>query len=132
MGQAVSPPKRQRDMLTSQTYTAVAADENGKLLAFYILHPNNIGRCGHIANASYGVDAAYRGMGIGRLLVTDSLKMTKECGFTALQFNAVVASNRAALALYPKLGFERLCEIKNGFRSKDGRFIDTVMFYHAV
>ena len=31
-------------------------DENtGEILGLYILHPNNVGRCGHIANASFAV-----------------------------------------------------------------------------
>ena len=37
-----------------QTYCAVAqgCDDN-KIYGLYILHPNNVGRCGHICNASY-------------------------------------------------------------------------------
>lgn len=41
-----------------QTYTAVAEDtDTGNVLGLYILHPNNIGRCGHICNASYAVSS---------------------------------------------------------------------------
>ena len=37
-----------------QTYTGIAVNEdNGEVVGLYILHPNNIGRCGHICNASY-------------------------------------------------------------------------------
>ena len=32
-----------------QTLTAVAVDTDGEVLGMYILHPNNVGRCGHIA-----------------------------------------------------------------------------------
>ena len=39
------------DFFAAQTYCGVA-DDNGKIVGLYILHPNNIGRCGHIANAS--------------------------------------------------------------------------------
>ena len=48
-----------------QTLTAVAVDEDGTVLGIYILHPNNIGRCGHIANASYAVARHARGRGVG-------------------------------------------------------------------
>ncbi len=41
------------DFFGSQSFTGVAATEN-HILGLYILHPNNVGRCGHIANASYG------------------------------------------------------------------------------
>ena len=48
----------------SQSYTGVAV-ENGNLLGLYILHPNNVGRCGHICNASYAVSSDARGRHIG-------------------------------------------------------------------
>ena len=39
-----------------QTFTGIAYDEEKKeIVGMYILHPNNIGRCGHICNASYAV-----------------------------------------------------------------------------
>ena len=56
----------------SQTYCAVAEEtESGKIVGLYILHPNNVGRCSHIANASYAVSSACRGLHIGELLVKD-------------------------------------------------------------
>lgn len=77
-----------------QTYTAVAEDtDTGNILGLYILHPNNIGRCSHICNASYAVSSQERGLHIGEKLVSDCLVQGKLHGFRVLQFNAVVASN---------------------------------------
>jgi len=75
----------------SQSYTGVA-EIDGKILGLYILHPNNVGRCGHICNASYAVSSDARGQHIGEQLVLDCLKKGKELGFRVLQFNAVVES----------------------------------------
>ena len=83
----------------SQTYTAVA-ECDGRVAGLYILHPNNIGRCGHICNASYAVSSRCRGMHIGEALVQDCLKKAKEFDFRVLQFNAVVESNVHARHLY--------------------------------
>ncbi len=45
-----------KEFFAGQTYSAVAEDtETGKVYGLYILHPNNVGRCGHICNASYAV-----------------------------------------------------------------------------
>ena len=64
-----------REFFSSQTYTGVAEDsETGKILGLYILHPNNIGRCGHICNASYAVSSAVRGLHIGEKLVLDCME----------------------------------------------------------
>ena len=101
-----------------QSYTAVALEE-GKLAGLYILHPNNVGRVGHIANASYAVKKSMQGKGIGKALVEDSLKQLSSLGFRILQFNAVVATNTRALALYERLGFERLGTIRGGFAMDD-------------
>ena len=55
---------------TEQTYTGVAYDAaTGELVGLYILHPNNVGRCGHICNASYAVKKSVRGQHIGEKLV---------------------------------------------------------------
>ena len=80
-----------------QTYCAVAEDCESKIIyGVYILHPNNVGRCGHICNTSYAVSSESRGLHIGEKLVQDSLVQAKQHGFTVVQFNAVVATNTHA------------------------------------
>ncbi len=113
-----------------QSYTGVAADaESGKIAGVYILHPNNVGRCGHICNASYAVDEDCRGQGVGEALVRHCMEQAKTLGFRILQFNAVVASNTAALHLYQKLGFTQLGVIPGGFRMDDGKYADIIPHY---
>lgn len=116
----------------SQTRCAVAVDGAGKVVGLYILHPNNVGRCAHVANASYAVDAPARGRGAGRALVLDSLASLGECGFRGLQFNAVVASNVSAQRLYESIGFTRIGAIPGGFRNGDGVFEDMFVYYRAA
>lgn len=115
-----------------QSLCRVAENNDGEICGLYILHPNNIGRCGHIANASYAAAKNARGMGIGRLLVEDSLRQAKTLGFRILQFNAVVKSNERALRLYESLGFQPLGYIPGGFLSKDGIYEDICLFYHPL
>ena len=115
----------------SQSHTGVA-EEDGTVLGLYILHPNNVGRCGHICNASYAVSADARGLHIGEQLVLDSLKTGKEMGFLVLQFNAVVESNTHARHLYERLGFKQLGTIPGGFRMKDGHYENICPYYHEL
>ena len=91
------------------------ADDNGTVVGLYILHPNNVGRCGHIANASYAVDSACRGKHIGEQLVSDCLVQARNNGFKLMQFNAVVENNTHARHLYERLGFVQVGMIPNGF-----------------
>lgn len=116
-----------RAFFADQDFCGVAvAEDTGEILGLYILHPNNVGRCGHIANASYGVSTRAQGQGIGRQLVTHSLTQAKDLGFRLMQFNAVVATNTAAIVLYKSLGFRALGTIPGGFLMKDGHYEDIV------
>ncbi len=116
-----------------QDFTGIAFDsETGEIVGLYILHPNNIGRCGHIANASYAVKADCRGKHIGEAIVSHSLEKAKELGFKLMQFNAVVAANHPAIHIYEKLGFIRLGTIPGGFHMKDGHYEDIILFYHTL
>lgn len=119
------------EIFAEQTYCGVAV-ENEKVLGLYILHPNNIGRCGHIANASYAVDADCRGKHIGEKLVSDCLEQAKKAGFLVMQFNAVVESNIHARHLYERLGFVQLDTIPKGFRMKDGTYENICPYYHEL
>ena len=122
-----------RAFFEEQSFTGLAFDtETGETAGLYILHPNNVGRCGHICNASYAVRKDMRGQHIGEILVRHSLEKGKELGFKILQFNAVVKSNTYALKLYEKLGFVKLGTIPGGFRMKDGRYEDIIPQYHIL
>lgn len=119
------------EFFSSQSYTGVA-EEDGKVYGLYILHPNNVGRCGHICNASYAVSSDARGKHIGERLVKDCLQKGKELGFRVLQFNAVVECNIHARHLYERLGFRQLGTIPGGFRMKDGHYENICPYYKEL
>ena len=124
-------PETGKEFFGSQTYSAVA-EEDGRIYGLYILHPNNVGRCGHICNASYAVSSESRGKHIGEKLVTDCLEQAKLHGYGVLQFNAVVESNVHARHLYERLGFTQLGTIPKGFRMKDGHYENICPYYHSL
>ncbi len=116
------------EFFASQSYCGVA-DDDGKVVGLYILHPNNVGRCGHICNASYAVASSCRGKHIGEKLVLDCIENAKRIGFKILQFNAVVESNIHARHLYERIGFTQLGVIPKGFRMKDGHYENICPYY---
>ena len=122
-----------KEFFDSQTYCGVAEDlDSNEILGLYILHPNNVGRCGHICNASYAVRSDMRGRHIGEMLVADCLEQAKSAGFRILQFNAVVKTNYPARRLYEKLGFTPLGIIPGGFLKKSGDYEDIVPYYKLL
>ncbi len=121
------------EFFKAQSFTGLAVDsDSGEVLALYILHPNNVGRCSHISNASYAVRADLRGRHIGEIIVKHCIEKARELGFRILQFNAVVATNIHARNLYRRLGFTELGIIPGGFRMKDGSFEDIVPQYISL
>ena len=110
----------------------VVLEEDDQVLGLYILHPNNVGRCSHIANASYAIDASVRGKHLGEALVFDSIRKARALGFHILQFNAVVESNTHARHLYERIGFQQLGVIPGGFRMKDGKYENICPYYYEL
>lgn len=122
-----------KEFFDLQTYCGVAENrDSNKILGLYILHPNNVGRCGHISNASYAVSKNARGMKIGEKLVKDCLIQGRKNGFKIMQFNAVVSTNTAARKLYENLGFVQLGTIPQGFLMKDGHYEDICPYYRTL
>jgi len=104
----------------------VGAFVGGILAGAYYLKPNFPGRGAHIANAGYIVDSKFRGRGIGRLLVEDSISRAPEEGFDAIQFNFVFSRNPAR-SLYERMGWQEIGRIPNAIPGDEA-----VIYWRAV
>ena len=121
-----------KDFFVAQDACRVAVSVTGDVLAVAIVHPNAIGRSGHIANGSYAVSSKCRGMHIGDRLVRDSLQIAKSLGYRIMQFNAVVASNIHAQHLYERIGFKKIGCVEGGFRNIDGEYEDMFIYVYDL
>lgn len=83
----------------------VAVDEGGHVVGTANMYPNRPNQGAHVASGSLMVAAEHRGRGVGRVLVRDMIAWAHAEGFRGIQFNAVVASNAAAVRLYQSEGF---------------------------
>jgi len=96
-------------------WVVLVAVEDGRILGTAKYGPNWPGRGSHVANASFVVDPAAAGRGIGRALAQRVLADARSAGYRAMQFNAVVASNAGAVALWESLGFRILATVPDAF-----------------
>jgi ribosomal protein S18 acetylase RimI-like enzyme len=95
--------------------TVVAVDPGGTVVGTAETHPNHGGGGAHVANAGFMVDPDHAGRGVGRALGEHVLEQARADGYRAMVFNAVVATNLPAVALWRKLGFEVVATIPEGF-----------------
>ena len=97
-------------------FTAVAMDGD-EVMGVALMQPNRPGRGSHVATASFMVSPAARGHGVGRQLGEYALGWAKDAGFRAMQFNAVVDTNSAAVRLWESLGFDTIGVVPEAFDS---------------
>ncbi|GAA1419368.1 GNAT family N-acetyltransferase [Catellatospora coxensis] len=108
--------------------TVVAVDGD-TVLGSAKMGPNRPGRGAHIATASFMVDSAHRGRGVGRALGEHVLDWARAQGYHGMQFNAVVETNGAAVRLWQAIGFEILATVPEAFEHpKHGRVGLHVMY----
>ncbi|MGB6151743.1 MAG: GNAT family N-acetyltransferase [Pricia sp.] len=112
--------------------TTFVVEEKGQILGTYIIKDNQIGLGNHIANCSYMVSPKAQGRGIGKKLCEHSIQFSKDSGYMGIQFNAVVSSNKGAIALWKKYGFEIIGITPKGFRHASLGLMDTYIMFKSL
>ena len=111
--------------------TVVAVADDGVVLGSAKAGPNRPARGSHVATASFMVAESARGLGVGRALGEWALAWAREQAYAAMQFNAVVETNLAAVHLWRELGFEVVGTVPEAFSSRShGRVGLHVMHRH--
>jgi L-amino acid N-acyltransferase YncA len=107
----------------------VVLEDDGRVLGTAKMGPNRPSRGDHVGTASFMVDPAASGRGIGRALATYVVNWHRRQGYGGIQFNAVVETNAAAVHLWQDLGFEIIGTVPGAFRStRHGRVGLHVMY----
>lgn len=107
-------------------------ESEGSILGSYYIKANAMGPGDHICNCGYMVTPAARGKGIARAMCEHSQAMAIEMGFKAMQFNSVVSSNKVAVKLWQKLGYEIIGTIPKGYRHLRLGFVDCFIMYRSL
>ena len=95
--------------------TTVVAVDADTVLGSARTGPNRPGRGAHVATASFMVAPEHRGSGVGRALGEHVLELARAQGYRGMQFNAVVETNTAAVALWRSLGFAVVGTVPEAF-----------------
>lgn len=106
--------------------------ENDAILGSYFLKANQQGGGSHVANCGYITAEAARGRGLARKMCRDSMARAVDRGFSAMQFNFVVADNIHAVRLWRELGFVIVGTIPDAFRLPDGKLVDAFTMHRFL
>jgi len=104
------------------------AEANGAIIGTYYLKPNQLGGGAHVANCGYISTAR----GTARAMAEHSFAQARARGFTAMQFNFVIATNNRAVALWESLGFVTLCRIPNAYRHPTAGLTDALVMFRTL
>lgn len=112
-----------------ETFVALNGES---MVGTYILKTNQTGLGSHVANAGYMVKRDCHGQGVGRAMCEHSLEEARRQGFLAMQFNLVVSTNEAAVALWKKLGFRIVGTLPKAFRHKRLGLVDAYVMHRFL
>jgi GNAT superfamily N-acetyltransferase len=112
--------------------TTIVAVVEGAVVGTAKMGPNRPGRGAHVATASFMVDPAHRGGGIGAALCEWVLSWAGTSGYRGIQFNAVVETNTAAIALWERFGFEILATVPEAFDHRDLGLVGLHVMYRRL
>ncbi len=113
-------------------HSVFVAEENGAVIGTYYLRANQKGGGGHVANCGYMTPQHAAGRGVARAMCEHSLRIAKERGFAAMQFNFVVATNERAVRLWQACGFEIVGRLPRVFAHPTLGMVDALAMIRAL
>jgi RimJ/RimL family protein N-acetyltransferase len=108
------------------------AEAGGRIIGTYYLRANNRGGGSHVANGGYIVAASATRRGVARTMCAHSLDRARERGFTAMQFNFVIAGNERAVRLWQSCGFTIVGTLPGAFAHPTLGLVDVYVMYRNL
>jgi ribosomal protein S18 acetylase RimI-like enzyme len=116
----------------SPGHAVYVAEDAGAVVGTYYLRANNRGGGEHVANCGFVVASDAFGRGVARAMCAHSLDEARAQGFTAMQFNFVIASNERAVRLWQDLGFAIVGRISGAFRHPRLGLVDAYVMMRSL
>ena len=104
-------------------------EEDNEILGTYYIKTNQAGPGGHVCNCGYMVSSKASGKGLATAMCEHSQEIAREMGYKAMQFNFVASSNKVAVRLWNKLGFQTVGRLPKAFKHPTKGYVDALVMY---
>jgi ribosomal protein S18 acetylase RimI-like enzyme len=115
----------------SPEHTVFVADD-GAVVGTYYIRPNQRGGGSHVANCAFMTLASAAGRGAASAMCAHALQYAAAHGFSAMQFNFVVATNSRAIALWRRFGFAIVGRLPGAFRHPTLGLVDALVMFRKL
>lgn len=113
-------------------HAVFVAEEDGRVVGTYYLRANTGGGGAHVANCGYMTAPGATGRGVARAMCTHSIDEARARGFTAMQFNFVIASNERAVKLWQSCGFTIVGTLPGAFAHPGRGLVDAYVMFQTL
>ena len=113
-------------------HAVFVAEDAGAIVGTYYLRANNRGGGAHVANCGYVVAPDAFGRGVAQAMCSHSLGEAKSRGFSAMQFNFVIASNERAVRLWQRMGFAIAERLPGAFQHPRLGLVDAYVMLRSL
>ncbi|VAV95208.1 Histone acetyltransferase HPA2 and related acetyltransferases [hydrothermal vent metagenome] len=117
------------DLWVKAPHATYVAENDGAIVGTYYIKANFAGGAAHVCNCGYMVAPAMRGQGVAGKMCVHSQAEARILGYRAMQFNIVLASNKGAIRLWEKLGFDTIGRLPQVFDHPKLGLIDANVMY---
>jgi L-amino acid N-acyltransferase YncA len=116
----------------SSGHAVFVAEDDGAVLGTYYVRANQKGGGAHVANCGYMTATQASGRGVASAMCEHSLEYARAHGFRAMQFNFVVSSNKTAIHLWEKFGFDTIGRLPDAFLHPSLGYVDALVMYRLL
>jgi GNAT superfamily N-acetyltransferase len=120
------------DYWTGPDRETFAAEAEGRVIGTYYIRPNQQGGGAHVANCGFMTASDASGRGVARAMCEHASQHARQLGFTAMQFNFVIATNLRAIKLWQNLGFEIIGRLPGAFLHPREGYTDALVMFRTL
>lgn len=119
------------DAIAEGSITSLAARSNGEFVGCtaIVTDPRSWSR--HVAELRVMVSPAWRGRGLGRLLIQECFALALGLGLEKLHVQMTV-DQRSAIAVFEELGFRAEAVLRDHVKDRDGTTYDLAILSHHI